>query len=141
MGYALDVARTAHKPTIKWVASFVRFVGQLHATILANVTIYVEIFVHGNNAYGFLCALQTNSNYPWLFPFTLELPHRKNKTAYLDRSDSFSTGSTLRSEHSVIIVDTVNLIVNVNSEGNTVETLVADATSKAPWMIGLPHGL
>lgn len=55
--YALDVTRTTHKPAIEWVAPFIRLVGQLHTTILANITIHVEVFVHGNYPNRFLGSL------------------------------------------------------------------------------------
>lgn len=60
---------------------------------------------------------------------------------YLNRSNSLSARSTLRREHSVVIVDAIYFIVNVNGERYTIKTLVANATSKAPGMIGLPHSL
>ena len=138
----MDVARTTHKSTIEWVASFVRFIGQLHATIFTNVTIYVEIFVHGNDSYGFLCALKSKiSHYSKSRLFIEEIISHKNEITYFDWSDSFTTGSTFWCEHSVVIVYAIDFIINIHGEGNTVKTFVANATSKASWMIGLPHCL
>lgn len=41
----------------------------------------------------------------------------------------------------VIIVDTVNLVVNVNREGNTVKALVAHAAPETARVVRLAHGL
>ena len=39
------------------------------------------------------------------------------------------------------VVDTVDLVVEVNGERNTVEAFIADAASEAAWMEGLSDGL
>ena len=70
-----------------------------------------------------------------------EIASRKNEITYFDWSDSFTTGGTFRRKHSVVIVYTINFIVHIHGEGNTVKTFVANATSKASWMIRLPHCL
>lgn len=58
--YALDVTRSAHEPTVEWVAPFIRLVGQLHTAILANVTVHVKVFVHGNHSDRLLGSLMKN---------------------------------------------------------------------------------
>lgn len=58
VGYALDVARTAHKSAVEWIASFIWFVGQLHAAIFANVTVDVKVFIHGNYPNSLLSSLK-----------------------------------------------------------------------------------
>lgn len=41
----------------------------------------------------------------------------------------------------MVVGDAVNLMIHVDSEGNTVQAFVADAASETTRMIGLPHGL
>lgn len=55
--YFLKMASTAHQPSLVRIAPFVRFVGQLHSTILANVAIDMEVFVHRYNPNRLLGAL------------------------------------------------------------------------------------
>lgn len=43
--------------TVKRIASLVGFVGQLHSALFANVAVDVEVLVHGDDANGFLGAL------------------------------------------------------------------------------------
>lgn len=54
---------------------------------------------------------------------------------------TFSTASTFRSKHAVIIVDTVNFIVHINGEWNTIQTFIANTTTEAAWMVGFSHRL
>lgn len=49
--------------------------------------------------------------------------------------NTFSTTSTFRSKHAVIIVDTVNLIVNVNGEWNAVQALVTHTAAETAGMV------
>lgn len=115
MRYALDVTRTAHKSAVKWVAPLIRLVGQLHTAILANVAVHMKVFVHRDHSDRFLGSL--------------------------NRRDSLSTRRALRREHSVVIVYTIDLIVNVDREGYAIETLVADAAPEAARVIRFAHGL
>lgn len=41
----------------------------------------------------------------------------------------------------MVVGDTVHLVGEVHSEGNAIQALVADNTTEAAWVIGLPHGL
>lgn len=112
---ALDVTRTTHKSAIKWVAPLIRLVGQLHAAILTNVAIHMEVFVHRD------------------YPDRLLSP--------LNWRDSLSTRRALGRKHSVVIVYTIDLIVDVDREGHAVEAFVAHATPEAARVIRLAHGL
>lgn len=68
-------------------------------------------------------------------------PRREKSCSYLDRCYSFATRGTLWCKHSMIIIDTVNFVVNVHRKWNSVQTLVADAASEASRMIRLAHRL
>lgn len=59
---ALDVTRTTHKSAIKWVAPLIRLVGQLHAAILTNVAIHMEVFVHRDYPDRLLSPLKIGKN-------------------------------------------------------------------------------
>lgn len=54
---------------------------------------------------------------------------------------TFATASTLGSEHAMVIVDAVNLVIHIHGEGHSVQTLVADAAAETTGMVRLPHGL
>jgi hypothetical protein len=41
----------------------------------------------------------------------------------------------------MIIIDTVDFVVNIHCEGNTIQTFIAHAATETTWMIGLPHRL
>jgi len=41
----------------------------------------------------------------------------------------------------VIVVHTVNLIVNIHSKGDSIQTLVTDTASETSRMVRLAHGL
>lgn len=91
---ALDVTGTAHQTPIQGVTAFVWLICQLHPTVLTYIAINVEILVHGN---------YTNR----LF-------------STLHWSDSLPTGRTLGCKHPMIIVNTIDFVVNIHSEGNTI---------------------
>ena len=105
----------AEQVVAQGVASLVRLVSQLHLAVLADVTINVEVLLHGDNSDCLLGALH------W--------------------GDALTTGSTLGSKDSMKVIDTVDLVVEVNSERNTVEAFIADAASEAAWMEGFSDGL
>lgn len=54
---ALYVAAATHQPTFERITPLIWFVRQLHSTLLANVAVYVEVFIHRNDAYCFFCSL------------------------------------------------------------------------------------
>lgn len=49
--------------------------------------------------------------------------------------------SAAHSDSLMVVGDTVHLVGEVHSEGNAIQALVADNTTEAAWVIGLPHGL
>ena len=44
--HLLNVARTTHEPPLVRIASLVRFISQLHATLFADVAIHMKVFIH-----------------------------------------------------------------------------------------------
>ncbi len=52
-----------------------------------------------------------------------------------------SSEGVWRRDSPVVISYAINLVVDIDGEGNTVETLVADTTPEATRMIRLAHGL
>lgn len=135
------MARTTHKPAVEWVAPFIRLVGQLHAAVFANVAIHMKVLVHGDYPDCLLGALKEYSIRDAVVPADGRSKRVNFTRAYLNRRDSLPAGRAFGREHSVIIVHAVNLVVNVDCEGNAIETLVAHATPKATWMIRLAHRL
>lgn len=81
-------------------------------------------------------------------PSTGVIPEKTRKSLGLEpllkvsvKIRTFSAAGTLRRKHAVVIVNTVDLIVHVHGERNSVQALVADAASEAPRVVGFPHGL
>ena len=109
------MATPAEEVLPKWVAPLVRFIRQLHVAHLADIAVDVEVLLHGDHPHSFFGPLH--------------------------RCDALTTGSTLWGKNPMEVVDTVDLVVEVNSERNTVEAFIADATSEAAWMEGLSDGL
>lgn len=97
------------------IAPFVRLIRQLDITNLTNVAVNVKIFFHGNNSHSFFSSLN------W--------------------SNALSASRTFRSKNSVKIINAVDFVVKVHSEGHSVEAVVAHTASKATRMISLAHGL
>ena len=110
-----QVTGVAEQVVAQGVASLVRLVSQLHLAVLADVTINVEVLLHGDYSDCLLSALH------W--------------------GDALTTGSTLGSKDSMKVIDTVDLVVEVNSEGNSIKTVITDAASEAARMICLPDCL
>lgn len=54
---------------------------------------------------------------------------------------TFSTTCTLRRIHAVVVVDTVNPIVYVHSERDSVQAFIAYAATETARMIRFPHRL
>jgi len=72
------------------------------------------------------------------------LVHRYNADrlfAALGGCDDLIAGRASWGKHPVVISYAINLVVDIDGEGNTVETLVADTTPEATRMIRLAHGL
>ena len=110
-----QVATPAEEVLPKWVASLVRFIRQLHVAHLADIAVDVEIFLHGNHSHGFFGALH--------------------------RCDTFTTGGTLWGKNPMEVVDTVDLVVEVNGERHTIEAFIADTAAEASRMEGFSDGL
>ena len=109
------MATSAEEVLPKRVTPLVRLVGELHITHLAHVAVHVEVFLHGNHSYGFLGAL-----------------HRR---------DSLTTGGALGGKYPMEVVDAVDLVVEVDGEGDAVEALVAHAAPEAAGVVRLAHRL
>lgn len=88
---------------------------QLHPAVLTVVALKMIISVHGNHPHNVLTAL--------------------------GGEDRLATCRTLGGVILMVVGDTVHLVGEVHSEGNAVQALVADNTTEAAWVIGLPHGL
>lgn len=54
---------------------------------------------------------------------------------------TFSATGAFRREHSMVVVDAVDLIVNVYCERDSVETLVADTATETTRVVRLAHRL
>ena len=105
-----QVATPAEEVFSEWVAPLVRLIRQLHVAHLADIAVDVEVFLHGDHSHRFFGSLH--------------------------RCDALTTGSTLGGKNPMEVVDTVDLVVKVNGERNTVEALIADAAAEAAWMEG-----
>ena len=99
----------------KRITALIRFISQLHVAIFTNITVNVEIFLHSNNSDSLFSALN------W--------------------SDSVSTTRALGSEDPVEVIDAVDLVVEVDSEGDTIKTLIADAAAEAARVECFANGL
>ena len=97
------------------IASLVRFICQLDIAVFADITVHMEILLHGDHSHRLLCSL-----------------HRR---------DALSTAGTLGGEDAVEVVDAVDLVVEVDREGDAVKTVIADAATEAAGMVGLTYGL
>jgi len=53
----LQVATAAQQAPVQRVAALVRLIGQLHAALLADVAVHVEVLVHRDDAHGLVGAL------------------------------------------------------------------------------------
>jgi len=53
----LQVATAAEQAPVQRVTAFVRLIGQLHAALLADVAVHVEVLVHRDDAHSFVGAL------------------------------------------------------------------------------------
>ena len=82
---------------------------------LADVAVDVEVLLHGNHSHRFFSPLY--------------------------RCDALTTGSTLWGKNPMEVVDTVDLVVEVNGKRNTIEAFIADAAAEASWMEGFSDGL
>ena len=100
---------------LKRITSFVWFVCQLHITHLTNITVHVEILLHGNNSNRLLRPL-----------------HRR---------DTVSARGTFWRENTMEVVDAVDLVVKVDSERDTVQAFVTDTTTETAGMVGFSHSL
>ena len=109
------VAGVTQQVVAQRVTSLVRLVSQLHLALLADVAVHVEVLLHGHHPDGLLRPLH--------------------------RGDPFSTRGTLGSEDPVEVVDTVDLVIKVNREGDAVQTVVTDTTSEAARVESLADGL
>ena len=56
-------------------------------------------------------------------------------------SDAFTTAGTLGSEDAVEVIDAVDLVVEVYREGDTVQTIIADAAAEAARVVSLANSL
>ena len=99
----------------QWVTSLVRLVSQLHLALLADVAVHVEVLLHGHH------------------------PHRLLRT--LHRGDPLPTRGALGSEDPVEVIDTVDLVIKVDREGDPVKTVITDTTSEAARVESLADGL
>lgn len=48
---------------------------------------------------------------------------------------TLAAAGALGRKHAMIVVDAVDLVIHVHSEGHPVEAFVANAAAKAAWMI------
>ena len=99
------MATSAEEVLPKRVTPLVRLVGQLHITHLAHVAVHVEVFLHGNHSYGFLGAL-----------------HRR---------DSLTTTRAFGRKDPVKVVNAVDFVVKVHSEGDAVQAVVTHTAAEA----------
>ena len=109
------VAGVAEEMVPQGVTPLVWLVSQLHLALLAHVAVHVEVLLHGHH------------------------PHRL--LGPLHRRDSLPTRSTFRGEDTMEVIDTVNFVVKVDSEGDAVQTIVADAAAEAARVVGFADGL
>ena len=109
------MASPAEEVLTKWVAPLVWLVRQLHVAHLADVAVDMEVLLHGDHSHRFFGSLH--------------------------RCDALTTGRTLGSKDPMEVVHTVDLVVKVNRERNTVEAFIADAAAEAAWMEGFSDGL
>lgn len=54
---------------------------------------------------------------------------------------TFTATRTFWRKHAMIIIDTINLIVDVHREGYAIQTFITHATPEASWVIGFSHRL
>lgn len=69
---SLDVATATHQSSFQRVAALVGFVGQLHSALLANVTVDVEVFVHGDDSDGFF------GTFDWRYTYNKQVKFNKH---------------------------------------------------------------
>lgn len=131
----LQVAIAAQQVAVKRIASLVRLVGELHVARFAHVTVDVEVLIHRHHANCF-------------FRVGVGILHRCDawKITRLDskrliriKQITLFASSALRREQMMIIVDAINLVVNINREGNTIEAFIADTTAETSGVIRLAH--
>lgn len=130
-----DVTRTTQQRALVRITTFVLLICQLHAAILTNVTIDVKVFVHTYNAYSLFCAFNGSDSCT-----------KRKINFYLKKNFfwellTFSTSCTFRGINLMIIINTVNFIVNIHCKWNSVKTFVAHAASEATRMIRFAHCL
>ena len=109
------VAGVAEEMVSQGVTPLVWLVSQLHLALLAHVAVHMEVLLHGHHPHRLLCPL-----------------HRR---------DALPARGALWSEDPVEVVDTVDLVVEVYSEGDSVKALIADAASEAARVESLADGL
>ena len=97
------------------VASFVRFVRQLHIADFTDVAVHVEILLHCNDPH---CLFSS-----------------------FNRGDTLTARRTFGSEYPVEVIDTIDFVVKVHGEGNSVQAIVAYTTTEAAGMVSFPYGL
>jgi len=107
----LDVARPAEEVVFQGVTALVGLVGELHLTTFADVTVDVKVFFHRH--------------------------HSNRLLGPLDGSDGLVAGGALWREDPVKVVDAVDLVVEVDGEGDSVEALVAHAAPEAAGVVRL----
>ena len=61
--------------------------------------------------------------------------------SFKEKKNTLSTASTLGGKHSMIIVDTIDLVIYINSKWNTIQALIANTTTETTGMIGFSHCL
>ena len=109
------VAGVTQQVVAQGVAPLVRLVRQLHLALLADVAVHVEILLHGHHPHGLLRPLH--------------------------RGDPLPTRGALGSEDPVEVIDTVDLVIKVDREGDPVKTFITDTTSEAARVESLADGL
>jgi len=67
--------------------------------------------------------------------------HSDSLVGALDWSNTGVANIANRSKNSMKVINAIDLVVEVNSEWNSIKTFIAHTTAKAPWMIKLTHRL
>lgn len=135
--HLLNVTRATHEATLVRVTSLIGLVGKLHAAILTDVAIHMEVHVHRDDPHRLFSAL--DGSYSWkeiqlnLRPVLSLSPYNSPLT--------LSTAGALWGVHPMVVVDAVNLIIHVHCEWHPVQTLIAHAATEATRVIRFAHRL
>lgn len=113
---SLGVALHTQDLSVQWItAVFIRLNGERASAVLTAVTLKVEVFVESHHSDSFLAA--------W------------------GRNNGFITAHTQRRETSVIILDTVGIVVVISDKWCALQYAGAGAAAETVGMEALSHGL